>query len=558
VPLSTRRIFAVASVALLAGLAAPLTASADLRFDPSLDATLTSPGVAGQQPELAGNAAGVASAIYLEKVGAVYHAFVRVKAAGTTSFGAAHELSTVSTDHVATAVAADGTVSATWQEGSACVGSKIFIATAPPGGAFGSPVKVADNAYNPELAVAPDGTVFALYTHEVGLCAHEVHVQVRPRQGSPVDSTISDPNFGSTDAGVASIGVDGAGTAIAAFTQSQTKSPFAHILRVARRPAGGAWSTATFAGPTTNGARLGVSPDGHGVVAYSGAGASGHTVEVRSVIPDPIILGGSQTVTNASVNHVLSGLAVADGGVAVVTTTAGGVARRAAGAAKFGTAADLGLSQVAGLVPALTAGGDLALFDIEKLPGADRFSLVARVEPKGGSLSGPLPTGLDSDSTGQPNVVAFGANDVVAGWNPRAAGAKEFVSALALGDGRPPAPASPPAPAGGAIAAATPPAAKLAVRIAKPRRGTRARRLHSLRGTASGPVSRVEVSIVRLRKHHTARTAKPRKFTRAKGARRWALKLRRTLPRGTYVVFARARSATGARSKLARVTFRLA
>jgi hypothetical protein len=131
------------------------------------------------------------------------------------------------------------------------------------------------------------------------------------------------------------------------------------------------------------------------------------------------------------------------------------------------------------------------------------------------------------------------------------------------------------------IAAPAPTPAKLVIRIAKPRRGTRARKLRRLGGTASGPVSRVELSIVRVLKPKTrsgrarctalkssgrlAATAlragrtgcAPGAFLRAKGTRSWALTLRHRLPSGTYVVFARARSAAGGRSPVARATFTL-
>jgi hypothetical protein len=130
------------------------------------------------------------------------------------------------------------------------------------------------------------------------------------------------------------------------------------------------------------------------------------------------------------------------------------------------------------------------------------------------------------------------------------------------------------------------PSAKLAVRIAKPRRGTRARRLASLRGTASGPVSRVEVAVVQvLRRPRGAPVATrtraacsslgltgrlsrklrratrtgcaARLFLKAGGTKRWTLRLRRRLPPGSYVVWARAKSASGAKSPVFHTTFTL-
>ena len=130
------------------------------------------------------------------------------------------------------------------------------------------------------------------------------------------------------------------------------------------------------------------------------------------------------------------------------------------------------------------------------------------------------------------------------------------------------------------------PPATLAVRIAKPRRGTRARRLAAFKGTATGPVSRVEIAVVRLfgRARATAGAAarvgcaaltasgrlatprrqalrvpcRPTRYLKASGTRRWKLGLRRRLPAGRYAAWARARSASGAKSRVVRVTFTLA
>jgi PKD domain len=115
-------------------------------------------------------------------------------------------------------------------------------------------------------------------------------------------------------------------------------------------------------------------------------------------------------------------------------------------------------------------------------------------------------------------------------------------------------------------------AAPLAVRIAKPRRGTRARRLRRLRGTASGPVALVQLALVRtsggcrrLRASGRLTAARPAgrsgcrrgRFLKARGTRNWNFRLRRRLPAGRYTVWARARSASGATSRVARVTFKL-
>ncbi len=639
----------VAAVAVI-GLAAPASAPADVRFGSPLASSASDPGIAAQTPAVAGNAAGVVAAAYAQQVGGVNHIFARVKPAGVAAFGAAQSLNAASSSAPAAIVAADGTITVAWQQANACAGSSVFVATAPPGGTFGAGVKVSDNAFTPHLAVAPDGTVMVLYTRDKGSCIHETHVQVRPRVGSSADSVISDPGFGSISADDASIGIDAYGTAIAAFTQSLQVAPFTQVLRVARRPAGGQWTGTTLTGPKTSGSALAVASDGHAVVAdQKAAQNNGYALEVRSLAPGASVFGAPQTVTDTLINEPLEGIAITNGGAAAVTTSSGHAATRANGASAFGTAAAVGLgASASSLVPAFTAEGELALFNEEKLPGSQRFSLVARVQSPGGALGPPQPTGLDSDATGTAVLAPFGTNDIVAGWNPRPAGAATFQAGLALGDGTPPALGAVSAPAGGlagaplafgsaptddlgvagvdwtfgdgatapgaavthAFAAAgastwsvtardlvgntanaaggltiqarpQPQPAKLAVKIAKPRRGTRARKLRSLGGTASGPVSRVEVSVVGVLRAKTksararctslgtaGRLAKktsrasrigclPGRFLKAGGTKRWTLRLRHRLPRGTYVVYARARSATGAKSMVARVRYTL-
>jgi hypothetical protein len=124
------------------------------------------------------------------------------------------------------------------------------------------------------------------------------------------------------------------------------------------------------------------------------------------------------------------------------------------------------------------------------------------------------------------------------------------------------------------------------VRITPPRRGTRARKLRTLQGTASGPVSRVEVAVVRVLRGakgapvatrtraacsalgtngRLARTLRragragcaPGRFLKASRTARWTLSLRHRLPAGSYLVFARARSASGATSPVARIALTL-
>ena len=337
-------------------------------------------------------------------------------------------------------MAADGTITVAWHEANPCSGASVWIATAPPGGTFGPAAKVSDNAFYPQLAVAPDGTVTLLYKHDKGSCVNEERAQVRPRTGSPTDTVISDPAYGSVFD--ASIGIDANGTATVAFVQSLKVAPFTHVLRTARRPAGGAW-TGTNLGTTGDGdSALAVAQDGSAVIANARAIAAGYAVEVRSRDVGGISFGAPQTVTDTSDNHTLSGVAISNGGEAAVTTADEQLTVRPPGAVSFGQAAPIGLPvSAANLLPVFTGQGELVLFDAEQPAGASDYSLVARVRQgtAGAALGAPQPTGLTSTTTGAASLAPFGANDVAAGWQNEPSGATEFGAGVALGDGTPPA-----------------------------------------------------------------------------------------------------------------------
>ena len=434
----------------LAALVLPAAAGADVRFAPALTSSASDPGVSAHNGVVAGNAAGDVVTAYAQKSGAVDHLYARIKPAGVAAFGAAADIGGASADAPAAAIAADGTVTVAWMQANPCAGSSVWIATAPPGAGFGPAAKVSDNAYYPRLAVAPDGTVLLLYGHDKGACVHEERAQVRPRTGSPTDVVISDPGYGSVSD--ADIGVDADGTATAAFVQSLTAAPYTHVLRVARRPAGGTWTGTTLSGPGTSGSALAVAPDGSAVVADNTKIPDGYAVEVRSRAAGETVFGAPQTVTDTTANDTLSGLAISSGGAAALTTARERATLRPPGTVAFDQAVPIGLPvSAADLVPAFTGHGELVLFDAERLAGASDFSLVARVrEPgAGGALGAPQATGLASTTTSAASLSSFGANDVAAGWSNEPTGTSTFSAGVALGDGTPPELGAASAPSGG-------------------------------------------------------------------------------------------------------------
>jgi hypothetical protein len=74
----------LAMILVVVGLVVPAASRADVRFAPALTSSASEPGVSTGYSVVAGNAAGVAVSAYTQKVGAVYHAFARVKPAGAS------------------------------------------------------------------------------------------------------------------------------------------------------------------------------------------------------------------------------------------------------------------------------------------------------------------------------------------------------------------------------------------------------------------------------------------------------------------------------------------
>ena len=123
-----------------------------------------------------------------------------------------------------------------------------------------------------------------------------------------------------------------------------------------------------------------------------------------------------------------------------------------------------------------------------------------------------------------------------------------------------PAEAAAPAPApGGEVLAGGASDARPEARITKLPKSVRAKKLRGFSGTAKDDkgVARVEIAVVQVKgkscKQLTSsgklasikKCSAPTSFLRAKGTTRWSYKLKRSLPKGSYTLFARARDSAG-------------
>jgi len=158
------------------------------------------------------------------------------------------------------AIAPDGTATAIWSRSN---GSNEIIqaATRPPGGSFGAAVDLSatgQNAFDPQVAIAPDGTATAIWSRSNG--SNEIiQAATRPPGGSfgaAVDLSATGQNaFGPQIA----IAPDGVATAV------WVRLGATNIIQAATRPPGGSFGAAvnlSAAGQDAFDPQIAIAPDG--------------------------------------------------------------------------------------------------------------------------------------------------------------------------------------------------------------------------------------------------------------------------------------------------------
>lgn len=185
----------------------------------------------------------------------------------------------------AIAVAPDGTATALWDRYDG-TNDVVQVATRAPGGPWQAPANLSTSldagAFQPQVAVAPDGTTAAVWLRSGGV-NDIVQASTRAPGGtwqSPID--VSTTSQTASQAQVA-IGADGA--VVATWQRPVSASGFGVVAAV--RDAGGAWqppADLSTGEPTSVQPHATVDPSGTATVVWSGAriGAAGETVQAAT------------------------------------------------------------------------------------------------------------------------------------------------------------------------------------------------------------------------------------------------------------------------------------
>lgn len=216
------------------------------------------------------------------------------------------------------AVAPDGTVTAVWQRNNGTA-SVIESATRPPGGTFAPAIVLSppsgpgQNAVSPQVAVGADGTVTAVWGRVSG--GEVVEAATRPPGGAFAPATVVSQGAGAHVA----IGPDGTTTAV--WVQFDGSSV---VVGSSTRPPGGVFGPATVlspAGANTFAPRVAFGPDGTAIAVWSQA--TGNALVVASATRPPggtfapaIVLspppaGPGQNAVDARVAFAPDGTAIA-------------------------------------------------------------------------------------------------------------------------------------------------------------------------------------------------------------------------------------------------------
>ncbi|MBK8295113.1 MAG: hypothetical protein IPK93_10205 [Solirubrobacterales bacterium] len=226
---------------------------------------LTAAGQAAHDPQVAVGPDGAATGVWVR--GDVVQSATR-QAGG--AFGSAANLSAdgqvVGEPRIA--IGADGTAVAVWTRNDG-VNDIVQAATRPSGSGFGSAADLTptgQDATNPQIAIAPDGTATAIWRRNSGIAQHEIQVATQPPGGSfGSETTLSVPGENGGDPLIV-VAPDGTATAVWYHVSEPTT-----FVRSAARPPDGTFSAPEDLTSNTTFAQqqqVAVGPDGTVTVVW--------------------------------------------------------------------------------------------------------------------------------------------------------------------------------------------------------------------------------------------------------------------------------------------------
>jgi len=235
-------------------------------FGPAVD--LSASGETADRPQIAIAPSGAATVVWYGFNGTNFIVQAATRPPGG-SFGAAVDLSATGQNAFQhqIAVAPDGTTTAVWQRSNGAH-DIIQAATRPPGGSFGAAVDLSatgQNAFDPQIAFATDGAVTAVWRRSNGVNSI-VQAATRPPGGSFGPAV--DLSAAGQDAGQPRITFATNGAATVVWIRNNGANS---IVQAATRPPGGSFGPAVDLSATGQGAfqpQIEIAPDGAATVVW--------------------------------------------------------------------------------------------------------------------------------------------------------------------------------------------------------------------------------------------------------------------------------------------------
>ena len=384
----------------------PAVASAAPQGPWQLPATdLSETGQNAQSPQIGAAPDGTATSVWYRSNGSNNIIQAATRPPGESSFGEAVDLSETgqNAEQPQIGVAPDGTATAVWRRYN---GSNFIIqaATRPPGGSFGEAVDLSETgggAYLPQIGVAPDGTATAVWTRSDG-SSYIIQAATRPPGESSFGEAVDLSETGQNALGP-QIGVAPDGTATAIWDRSDGTNS---IIQAATRPPGGSFGEAVDLSETGQNAskpQIGFAPDGTATAVWYRYNGSKYVIEAATRPP-----GGSfgeavdlsETGQNAQQPQI--GFAP-DGTATAVWTRSNGssyiiqAATRPPGESSFGEAVDLSETGQDTQQPQIGFAPDGTATAIWNRYSGSNYVIEAATRPPGGSFG----EAVDLSETGQ-------------------------------------------------------------------------------------------------------------------------------------------------------------
>ncbi len=281
---------------------------------------LSASGQTAEAPQLAVVADGTTTATWTRSNSTHYIVQTSTRPPGGT-FGAPVDLSASGQDAYdpQLAIAPDGTTTATWQRTN---GTNYIVqaSTRPPGGAFGAPVDLSatgQDAGFPQLAVAADGTTTVIWPRSNGT-NYIVQASTRPPGGTfgaPIDLSATGQNAGPVQLALAADDT----TTVVWLRSNGTNN----IVQASTRPPGGAFGAPidlSASGQDALNPQVAVAPDGTTTATWQRSNGT-HGIVQASTRPPGSAFSGPVDLSASGQNAFSPQLAVAPDGTTTATWT---------------------------------------------------------------------------------------------------------------------------------------------------------------------------------------------------------------------------------------------